>query len=717
VEDFDIDYIVLSVMTPMMLVKAWEAIVLEKKVLVVSSTDSIITACCEFLRRMVSPLVIVNTYVPLLPLQLIDAVDAPFPYLLGTNTKLLKDNIVDLSDTVVIDLDTRRVVPRVVKSDRPEVNASIALISKLAQEVSDIMLLPLGEWFHRTSDANTHPSLSPFSEHSYISRATRIQHVFKRTNLDLMSARNCTVRAFWRRPAEALLQTPALSAADGKAPASVPRKIGNTMMGFNYQDGVCSGFMQLAKELHDENDLISHFTPCWVEMDQCVLSIYQHADDLPILYILLKDIETVSPCAIEPEGHVFEMVIKDQSSYRFTVTDTESRQKWISTIDRRKSMDFSGYNDDQAFLDQNFSTKPRYSEVEMSNVDSGYSMVGNNVANANANGGAGANGAPSPYISIWDGFELISKPREPVDPYAPPASVPTNAAAGAVVDEPNAGSTFAPTSGSTVTLGFPQACPPIYPESAAVCAKEDSLFRFEFSRTQTMNYIHQKVECGEFQAIFKDLKIKAETLLGSTYGLDGNLNVVMTSALDAAEEEEFQKGLTRTASEGTAFDSSATSSRRDDAPALQRMNTTTSMSTQSTAALNDPPKKSSSSRLSSKMFGGFFQKKPSLEVSQVFKFLGGDITMSYTPRAHRLTVLTDAVCPFSAAVFPLAGRAGGQSEAGAGARAGGRAAAHPPDPGETQGRAAVADLRGHRHLPAHAGRAQRSHCGGKRSPL
>ncbi|KAJ1432492.1 hypothetical protein B484DRAFT_327313, partial [Ochromonadaceae sp. CCMP2298] len=66
-----------------MLVKAWEALVLERKVLVMSSVSSVIPAVCEFLRRMVSPLNIINTYVPLLSLQLIETVEAPTPYLLG----------------------------------------------------------------------------------------------------------------------------------------------------------------------------------------------------------------------------------------------------------------------------------------------------------------------------------------------------------------------------------------------------------------------------------------------------------------------------------------------------------------------------------------------------------------------------------------------------------------------------------------------------------
>ena len=606
VEDCDIEFIVLSVMTPTMLVKAWEAIVLERKVVVVSATDSIILACCEFLRRIVSPLVIVNTYVPLLPLQLIDTVDAPVPYLLGANTNMLKENISDLSDTVVVDLDTRTVVPRVDNSNQPDIFASANMISKLIQEVSDVMLLPLGEWVHRPANS-TNPARSPFSEQSYAARVTKVLHVFKQTNLELMSARYCTVRAFWRRPAESATL---LATGNGKpSHSSQFRKSGNTMMGFNYQDGVCCGFMQLAKELHDENDQVSHFTPCWVEMDQVVLSVYQHADDLPILYILLKDIEAVSPCAIEPEGHVFEMVVKDHMSYRFTVTDTESRQKWISAIDRRKTMDFSGYNDDQAFLDENFSNKVRITELEMTNVDSSHSIVGSPSTLGSVSCCPPSTTSTGPTVCVWNGYELLTRPRESVETNANAASTASIATAALQTGDDAPGSSHgAAKIGSPLTLGHPQACPPIYSDAAAVLAKEDTLFRFEFSRTQTMNYIHQKVECMDFQTIFRELKISPEVLLGPTYTLDANLNVVLAPSLQS--ELEAEPPLSRTISEGAPG-----SPREAESTILHRTNTISGAQTASGSCTLADTARRTSTRLSSKMFGGFFHKKqPSAEV-------------------------------------------------------------------------------------------------------
>ena len=42
------------------------------------------------------------------------------------------------------------------------------------------------------------------------------------------------------------------------------------------------------------------------------LAVYEHADELPMIYIFVKHIESVSPSPAEPEGHVFEVQVKNQ---------------------------------------------------------------------------------------------------------------------------------------------------------------------------------------------------------------------------------------------------------------------------------------------------------------------------------------------------------------------------------------------------------------------
>jgi len=47
---------------------------------------------------------VIITYVPLLPPDLIFTIEAPFPYLLGANSNVVKENDVDTSWSLIIDL-------------------------------------------------------------------------------------------------------------------------------------------------------------------------------------------------------------------------------------------------------------------------------------------------------------------------------------------------------------------------------------------------------------------------------------------------------------------------------------------------------------------------------------------------------------------------------------------------------------------------------------
>lgn len=212
------------------------------------------------------------------------------------------------------------------------------------------------------------------------------------------------------------------------------------------------------------------------------------------------------------------------------MTDTESRQKWISTLDRRKGFDFSGVSDDQSLLDQNYATKMRISNIDDSSIDLNYSVGGTNV-NSNNNSSSNAATVPVGSINLWNGYELLNKQIVTESATNNNNTSTHNSTHGTSYTNPeDTGSNHGASVGSTVTLGLPTQCPPVYTESTAYLAKMDNLFRFEFSRTQTMNYIHQKLECGEFLDLLKEMKVKPEQLIGSDYCLDANLNVVLANS-------------------------------------------------------------------------------------------------------------------------------------------------------------------------------------------
>ena len=328
VDDDDVFLIVLRLFNPRMFVSAWEAIILEKKVLVVSSSPSLIAPCVEFLRRIALPMAIVHTFVPLLPESMIDTIEAPFPFLIGADTKLINKAQIDVSDVVVIDLDTRQVtIPR---SDS---GASPGLLNRLLQDVNNIILGKIGDWIYRpcNSSSTTSSRSDPMLCRTISSQANAIIQVFVKQNLALIGARSCSVRAFYRRPK--MFKSIDINGPEVERMSSRVVGLG---VGFNTSYGVSYGFLQLLYE--DGNSEISdnqHMRriPCWVELNNLVFALYQYADELPLLHLRFKDIQSISPSPLEPDGHIFELVLRSQSTYRFQATDSEARHNWISLID------------------------------------------------------------------------------------------------------------------------------------------------------------------------------------------------------------------------------------------------------------------------------------------------------------------------------------------------------------------------------------------------
>ena len=304
-----------------MLVNAWEAIISEKKVLVVGSIPSTVSACCEFLRRISLPLVTINTFVPLLPTPLINAIEAPFPYLLGVETSVISDSGMDLTGTVVIDLDNRIIIPQSDKVTYPDVHPPDSLIVSILRDVNKILLSDIGEWSSRSTtsglSSNPHAAslISPTSDHSINFRANSILQVFIRVNLQLLSSRYCSVKAFYRRPKSNLIRMDEIPKRD-------PSSITGGTMGFDRKFKSAYGFMQLmiVKTLNHSVSQ-SYLTSCWVEVNDIVFVVYEFADNLPLLYIPIKDIVTVSPTSTEPEGHVFEITYINRITANLRIED------------------------------------------------------------------------------------------------------------------------------------------------------------------------------------------------------------------------------------------------------------------------------------------------------------------------------------------------------------------------------------------------------------
>lgn len=297
---------------------------------------TLVAPCVDFLRRLVLPLSIVNTYVPFLPKDMLAYIESPVPYLYGANMDSILESGVDLSDTVVINLDNQEVTFGLDK-DYFELNANDTpkfIITKLLKSVTAALFTPLSQWSSRSCIANKLNynsnglgsnkiigSICP--PKSMVKTAESILECFIQTNLSLICARTLNVpRAFYRRRETAEEATIKSKSTDRKKTKTFERKY-----------NLACGQINLVRENIFED---SAWLPCWVEMDTISLAIYQFADELPLHYLLNKDIETVSPLPIEPEHHVFEIVTRQaQTKYRFVASDKESRNEWINFIEER----------------------------------------------------------------------------------------------------------------------------------------------------------------------------------------------------------------------------------------------------------------------------------------------------------------------------------------------------------------------------------------------
>jgi hypothetical protein len=515
-EDCDIDLIVSQLMTPSMLVEAWESVILERKVLVVSVVDSVVTACCEFIRRMALPLVMVNTYVPLLPIQLIHTVEAPFPYLVGANTNTLREHQVDLSDTVVIDLDNRSVLHPKPKSSTPIPCAPANMILHLKQEINSILLQPLGHWFNRPSDNPDSWMHSDVRIAYGVSAAIRDIHnlhescssqvlqLFIRTNISLFCSRTCNIKACFRISDEGTSvglssgstvgrNSMRASAQHSEEPGVFDREsvfARKQSKGFMQSGNVISGFMQLLKDplvepapsvspvisspssISSKHNnvasvaMTSIFIPCWLEFDSFAFAVYEYADDLPMVYIANTDIMSVSSLSREPEGHVFELKGKDQSVHKFTCTDPESRSQWIAAIEVQIAL---------CKVASNIGLPP--SSIASTDVDPQYRRGSQIVPGLDREAGTSLLSSPGTQAAPMDSYN--------VDPFA----MEPFPALGLVT----------PTS--------------VIEDGGGNVSKEEASFRFYAMKTQMLNSLLTQLESPEFLQVFKELGITVNGLI------------------------------------------------------------------------------------------------------------------------------------------------------------------------------------------------------------
>lgn len=444
--DIDMDVVVLSLLSPEMIVKAWEALVVERRVVVTSSNSALLLPVCEFLKRLLTPFSFVGTYIPFIPSSGIEALEAPGNFIIGVDAAALKESSVSLSGIVLLDLDRRAIIHTPTTPDDPYYAAPSCLLLYLHRAVTTVLDQPLAQWLSR-SPFDSGPS-PPHSERGWSQRAANIVRTFAKTNLAILSAQYCTAKAFFRSSSmrvenESFLH--ALGFSFEKDPLA--------LMGYSEHRSVHVGCMQLWKDPGIMEDAIHHTIPCWVEMDDCAFSLYEQADDLPLLLLPIEEFEAVASSSMEPEGHVFEVTLKNQTLFRFTTSDSNCRKQWLHAIEKK-----------------------------MNAVAKGYTVV-----------------------SVADADKMRVKPQYPPPAPPPPASpVPPSAAAPVVVEEQTP-----PFSPQCVGLSLFEAT---LAESSEIEHYHD--FRHLIRKTQHSLSLYMETECERFETLFTK---RAESLHSFVY--------------------------------------------------------------------------------------------------------------------------------------------------------------------------------------------------------
>ncbi|KAK9811344.1 hypothetical protein WJX72_002179 [[Myrmecia] bisecta] len=88
----------------------FEAVLLEKRVLLLASQYSLLTAVAECICQLLYPLKWQHVYIPVMPYSLVEYMEAPTPYLMGLHSAVALDYMPD--GVVVVDLDKNAIIRR-----------------------------------------------------------------------------------------------------------------------------------------------------------------------------------------------------------------------------------------------------------------------------------------------------------------------------------------------------------------------------------------------------------------------------------------------------------------------------------------------------------------------------------------------------------------------------------------------------------------------------
>eukprot|EP01038_Epipyxis_sp_PR26KG_P006527 gene6527-8969_t len=505
VVDHDTDMIAMNIFTPLLLVKAWQALVLEQKVLIISTIPSIITPCCEYLIRLLSPMMMINTYVPLLPVDLLHVIEAPFAYLLGVDMNLLRNKPdIDLSDSLIIDLDNKKIIqPKAQHSKSNQFhqdNSNQAQISKslsdaILSKVTRVMIGSLSDYIDRSSTNSLNPH--PMSPEMVSQRAALVVEIFVSLNLGMIGARNCGTKSYYHgnyNSSESIISLSVLfptevsiNAKTNKSTKSNNKFDVKKSSGCNLNsDGVYSGILNLSNDkLVDNMSILPHSISCWVELDLYVLSIYQFADDLPLINVLNSEVESINSLKINTnKEYIMELVLKDKTVYHLYTFDGKTRDEWVKAFQMMISNnDFNLLGSNQSQFDNDNLNQT---------IDGIISMTSSHPKSILKKSSAVSSSNSIKTNTYMPGSEL----KDSLGSFGDPTPIQNTSG---TEDERIRGNYVKPS------------------DSQAESNQQDMLFRMLFHKTQMMANLRNTIEIKSYDNIVKQKNIRLASLIGSRF--------------------------------------------------------------------------------------------------------------------------------------------------------------------------------------------------------
>jgi hypothetical protein len=355
IEDSLLASCILSLFTPVMIVKAWESIIIGRRIIVVSQNQQILSPCIEFIRSLVSPMKMKATFHHFLSRDMIQFLEGESlvgvsmnPFWNPNNDQEQKEIIESLNccghENMVIDLDHGNIEYYSSNNNNDSFRSSpISLFQTILAEIENYYQLKNTELskFLRRSSTSKENTIDKY----YSGILSKVIQFFSSLNSSLLSAQYCALNRFLFdenssvsltiRKVHGIRSTNDLDEEDKKA--FVDPVLHEP--GYVEINGSMVGQLQYWGPMSPESNNKADYPllDCWVECDAYLILVYQYTDQLPILSIRIKDLSIRQLKENDANG-VTSFEIKCYSSrivYRFTAATTIIRDAWITAIGQR----------------------------------------------------------------------------------------------------------------------------------------------------------------------------------------------------------------------------------------------------------------------------------------------------------------------------------------------------------------------------------------------